>query len=254
VKELKRVVLILGAVLLVCGTAMAAIDTWQIKCGVDDNAYPYGNDSATRFGVAPGGTWDYDGNDAAHPPIADPTHDLGFVYDKLYYRIYQDQGYGWPPPWGRHGTGSSPSYPSPGLLKDTREPIPLDGYGQPEFWQVKVYAPCGPNNPDVDDATMSFVWEVNTDPAFEVPAGIYAKIWGNADLETAGVVGDLDLLGSGDGVHMVQGIVQWGLNEDEEPIKNLWVIEAGSAIPEPGTIVLMAGGLVGMAGLIRRKK
>jgi hypothetical protein len=140
--------------------------------------YPYGNDTSTRFGVDPDGTWDYDGRDAAHPPIADPEHDAGFIYDERYYQAYQDAGYGWPPAWDP-GRGT-PDYPTPGLLKDTRAPISV--VGQPEFWQVKAYAP---NNPQTE--TISFIWEVNGDPGFEIPldGSMYVKVLGNSDLEAA---------------------------------------------------------------------
>jgi hypothetical protein len=238
---LKRVVLILGAVLLGSGVAMAAIDSWQITCGLANNLYPYGNDFAARFGVAVGSNWNYDINDAAHPPIIDPVHDAAFVFDKNYYKMYQDQGYGWP--CERHGPGI-PAYPSPGLLKDTREPFTG---GVPEFWQVKAYAPN-------EGSTISFVWEVfNSSSPFYVPPQIYVKLLGNADLEAVQIMGDVDLLANGPGQYEIPLIPQWGRDDDDNPIMHKWQFEAG-VIPEPGTIVLMAGGLVGMAGLIRRKK
>lgn len=244
--------------LFVVGAASADLLNWQVKCGLGDNVYPYGNDFSTRFGVASAGTWNYDGNDAAHPPVADPTHDLAFIYNRNYYQVYRDMilhdagpfhwdaKVGWPPPWGGHGSGSAPSYPNPGLLKDTRAPILVAG--QPEIWMVYAYAPNGPNNPDNDHATCSFKWEWNTEPGFEVPDGIQIQIWGNPQLESIGIYGDLILNEFGPGPHVLQGIPQWGLDENGElPVVSKWIIQA-TLVPEPA-VAQLAGLVFGIAGL-----
>jgi hypothetical protein len=253
----KTSVLLLALTLLAIGAASASLDSWQIKCGLGDNVYPYGNDFSTRFGVDPQGTWNYDGRDAVHPPVGDPQHDLAFIYDGTYNSVYKseiphDAGpfhwnapIGWPPPWNP-GAGT-PSYPTPGLLKDTRAPILMAG--QPEFWKVKAYAPLGEGNPDIDDAACSFIWYVNTEPGFEVPDSFLIQLWGNSDLEAVGIVGDLILFEKGmAGEYKIPGIPQWGWNPDlEAPNKHSWIIQA-TIVPEPA-VAQLAGLVFGIAGL-----
>jgi hypothetical protein len=249
-------ILLIAAMLFAVGAVSADLTNWQVKCGLGDNAYPFGNDFSTRFGVSPNGTWTYDGDDAAHPTVADPIHDLAFIYKKDYYKVYRDQilhavpagpdpvfvwtaPVGWPPPWGGHGTGTVPDYPNPGLIKDTRAPIL--NVAQPEIWLAAAYAP-------VAGASCSFVWEWNTDDRFAVPTSVEVKIWGNAQLETAGVFGDLVLNDYGDGVHKIVGIQQWGLDEAEEnPLRKDWIIQA-TVVPEPA-VAQLAGLVFGIAGL-----
>jgi hypothetical protein len=235
---MRSVVLILGALMLVSGTAMASIDNWVIRCGFEDNVAPYGVDSMTRFGVTTGASWDFDSFDAAHPPILDAKHDLAFYYIGDYYTMYPS----WPPPDGRHGTGDLPTYPDAGLLKDMRQPFST--VGEPEYWWAATQAP-------ITGATMSFVWEVDAGAA-AVPSSIYVKLWGNSDLEAVNIHGDLDLLSLGTGVHKITNIPQFGLYAGKYPLVHDWQFEAGG-IPEPGTLVLIASGLVGMAGMRRRK-
>jgi hypothetical protein len=254
-------VLLLAVMLLTGGAVVADLEHWQVKCGLGDNDYPYGNDFSARFGVDPDGTYDYDGRDAAHPPVADPQHDLAFIFHERYYRVYRDQvphdvgpfvfdsPLGWPPD-DRHGDGTAPDFPVPGLLKDTR--MPFDVAGSPEIWLVYAYAPCGPGNPDEEhnSSTCSFIWEWNTDDdeMFHVPASMDVRIWGNADLESAGIVGDLVLSDYGPGIHKIEGIVQWGWNNDYDvPIKHEWVIQA-TIVPEPA-VAQIAGLVFGIAGL-----
>jgi hypothetical protein len=257
----KTLVLLLALTLLAIGAASAGLTSWQIKCGLGDNVYPYGNDFSTRFGVDPAGTWDYDGRDAVHPPVGDATHDLAFIYDKDYYKVYRDKiphdvgafhwdaPVGWPPPWGNHGGGAAPNYPNPGLLKDTRAPILAAG--QPEFWQVKAYAPLGLFNPDISDATCSFIWSLNMEPGFEIPDNMVVQLWGNSDLESVSIFGDLILFekGMAAGEYKIPGIPQWGMTDDsgEFALKHTWIIQA-TIIPEPA-VAQLAGLVFGIAGL-----
>jgi hypothetical protein len=223
---------------LTVGAVSADLNNWQIKLGLGDNVYPYGNDFSTRLGVDPNGTWDYDARDAVHPPVGDPTNDLAFIYNRRYDLVYTDQGWGWPPPWGNHGGGAQPNYPAPGLLKDTRAPV--TGFNEPEYWRVQVQAPKA-------GEVASFIWELNTEPGFEVPAEIVVKILANEDLAAAGIVGDLVLTDAPAGVNKITGIPQWGLDDNDEPIRHFWVVEA-SIIPEPA-VAQLAGLVFGIAGL-----
>jgi len=259
----KTSVLLLALTLLAVGAASASLDSWQIKCGLGDNVYPYGNDFSTRFGVDANGTWNYDGRDAVHPPVGDPVHDLAFIYAASYWRVYAEQTphdvgklhwdapVGWPPPWGNHGDGTKPSYPSPGLLKDTRYPVRY--IAQPEFWRVAAYAPLGPNNPDINDATCSFMWFLNEEPGFEIPDSFVVQLWGNPDLETAGYYGDQILFekGMAAGAYKIPGIKQWGGHLDDEgnfiPDAHYWIIQA-TIVPEPA-VAQLAGLVFGIAGL-----
>jgi hypothetical protein len=242
-------VLLLAAMLLTVGAVSADLQNWQVKCGLGDNVYPYGNDFSTRFGVDPAGTWAFDGRDAAHPPVADPSKDLAFIYQDKYDTVYAgqtphdvppftfDAPIGWPPPW-KPGAGD-PDYPFPGALKDTREPILVAG--QPELWLVYAYAPN-------TGETCSFIWEWNTEPDFMVPAAMDVRIWANPELEAAGVVGDLILNKEEPGVYKVEGIPQWGWNDNYGvPIRKQWVIQA-TLIPEPA-VAQLAGLVFGIAGL-----
>ena len=246
---------------LAVGGASASNDSWQIKPGLTDNVYPYGSDCSTRFGVDPHGTWDYDGRDAVHPPVGDPAHDLAFIYSQDYYKVYRDMiphdagpfhwgaPVGWPPPWKPWiPPGDHPRYPTPGLLKDTREP----GYRGAvlEFWLAKAYAPLGVNNPDIDNGTCAFAWYLNREPGFEIPDFITLQLWGNSDLEAVGVVGDLILSekGMAAGEYKIPGIPQWGLLKDgETPSRHDWVIQA-TYLPEPpaAQLVALACGAVGL--------
>jgi hypothetical protein len=234
--------------LAVTGVGADPFETWQIECGLGDNQYPHGNDQGTRFGVAPGATWDYDACDAAHPCLCDPDNDIGWMYGSKYWELYVQEGIGWPPPWGEDW--GVPQYPPPGLLKDMRAPFHADDFGHRELWLVKAYAP-------VQGYTCSFIWSINFDPAHRVPDDVrfYAILWGNQDLEDVGIHGDLDLLALGDGQHKIPNIPQWGLNEYGTAIRHEWVLEAGIA-PEPGMIGA-AGlllGMVAIAGASRRRK
>lgn len=234
-------VLLLALMVLVAGAASAADNNWQIKLGLGDNVYPYGNDFSTRLGVDPAGTWNYDARDAVHPTVGDPENDLAFIFANTYWQEYNTRG-GWPPADGRHGTGTKPSYPSPGLLKDTRAPLlwPKDVF-KPEYWQVKLQAPK-------EGETCSFIWELNTEAGFEVPHGIVVKVLANDQLAAAGVVGDLVLTDAGNGVHKITGIPQWGYDYDNGiAIKKTWVIEA-TLVPEPA-VAQLAGLVFGIAGL-----
>jgi hypothetical protein len=258
-------ILLVAVALLAAGAASPDLMQWQVKCGLGDNRYPFGNDFSTRFGVMEGSTWEYDLNDAAHPPIIDPVHDLTFIYHRYYYKVYRDNvlhdvywkgrlryhwdaPVGWPPPYGRHGTGV-PDYPSPGLLKDVRMPVLTRG--EPEIWLVHAYAPLGPENPDYDSETCSFLWEWNQEPGFEVPPAMVIQIWGNPDLESIGICGDLVLNDFGPGKHALTGIPQWGLSEEDMDYHR-WVIQA-TYVPEPA-VGQLAGLVVGMVGLIVRRK
>jgi len=269
----KTSVLLLALTLLAIGAASAGLDSWQIKCGLGDNVYPYGNDFSTRFGVDPQGTWDYDGRDAVHPPVGDPSHDLAFIYSKNYYKVYRDMiphdagpfhwvaPVGWPPAWkpwipvvndpNTPWDDRIPNYPTPGLLKDTREPI--TAAGQPEFWQVSAYAPLGVNNPDINNAPSSFKWYLNLEPGFEVPDSFVIQLWGNSDLEAVGIVGDLTLFKAGmaPGEYVIPGIPQWGghLDADDNfvPDSHAWIIQA-TIVPEPA-VAQLAGLVFGIAGL-----
>jgi hypothetical protein len=249
---MRAIAAILGLGLLPAAAAVAGEDNWQVKCGLDDNPYPYANDPATRFGVAPQGTWSYDDWDAPHPPIPEgDLRDLAFIYSKDYYKLYRDyvlhdvgtrhwtDPVGWPPPW-KPWIGGIPAYPSPGLLKDIREPIvePLC----PELWRVMAYAPNA-------GETCSFVWYWCTEPGYEVPPWIQVQVWGNPDLEAVGVYGDLVLNEFGPGEHRITGIPQWGMDEDDIPIMHYWVIQATSLVPEPGA-VSAAGFAVGFVALV----
>jgi len=236
----------MGLLIVVSATASASINSWQVKLGLSGNTYPYGNDFSTRFGVDPEATWNYDSRDAVHPTVSDPVNDVAFIFSSQYYKDYQNNG-GWPPADGRHGTGTLPSYPSPGLLKDMRAPILTDN--TPEYWRVSLQAPRA-------GETVTFEWDLNSEAGFEVPANMSIIILANADLAAAGITGDLDLLKQGNGRHTVVGIPQFGFDEDNQvAIKHIWTIKANlGVVPEPGTIVLMAGGLIGMGGLIRRRK
>ena len=224
-----------AVVFLVTGAVSTDVFNWTIPCGGTDNLYPYGNDWKVRFGVDQNGTWDYDVKDAVHPPIGDPDHDLGFIlsedYSQIYLGAYGRDNYGWPPPWGRHGGGDVPDYPSPGLLKDTRAPITEPG--EPEFWLAKVYVPNA-------GYTFSFVWSIEHD--FPLQA-VVAKVWGNPDFEAAGWYGDLILTDRGRGDFKLAGIPQWGQGAHN------WVIEAHHVVPEPA-VGQLAGLALGLAGLV----
>jgi hypothetical protein len=256
-------ILLVAAILFVAGAASASLLQWQVKCGLGENLYPFGNDFSTRFGVMADSNWKYDVNDAAHPPVIDPVHDLAFIYSKNYYQVYRDQilhdagpfhwdaPVGWPPPYGRHEAGV-PDYPSPGLLKDTRMPILTAG--EPEIWQVTAYAPLGPNNYDdlgnPYNEVCSFIWEWNMPDQedFWVPDGMQIQVWGNPELESAGIYGDLILNEYGPGRHVIPGIVQWGLNEEgDAAVSKKWIIQA-TLIPEPA-VGQLAGLVFGIAGL-----
>jgi hypothetical protein len=233
------------------GAASADLYNWQVKIGLGDNLYPYGNDVASRFGVAKDGTWDYDGRDYPHPPPQEPAHDLGWIYSDEYWRVYEyevlhdagpfhwDEPVGWPPPWKDGGGGGYyPDYPTWGLLKDLREPIL--GLGQPEIWWVNAYAPN-------KGATCTLKWTWNMDPDLLVPRNMQVQIWGNSDLEAVGIYGDVILNRYGDGRHEIPGIPQWGLNDEGNPIKHRWIIQA-TLIPEP-SMAQLAGLLMGMVGI-----
>jgi hypothetical protein len=251
---MRAIAAILGLALLSSAAAMADRGNWLVRCGLDDNLAPYGNDFATFFGVAPLGTWDFDLKDSAHPPIFGT--DLGFIYDDDYYKLYRDwvphdvgtqrwtEPVGWPPPW-KPWIDGIPTYPYQGLIKDIRELIvePLC----PELWQVNVYAP-------IAGETCSLDWFWFTDSEWEVPPWIQVQVWGNPDLESAGVEGDLILNEFGPGEHKIPGIAQWGVDEDTDmPIKHLWVIQATALIPEP-VAVSLAGLALGLAGLARIRR
>ena len=257
---MRIVILVIAAMLLVVGAASASLDNWQVKCGLGDNVAGYGNDYATIFGVAPTGTYTMDGDDASHPTISSALNDLGFIYVDTYSDVYENQilhpvgpfswsaPVGWAPPWGGHGDGTLPDYGSdaPGLIKDTRAPVL--GVGEPEIWQVMAYAPN-------DGETCSFIWDWNSAPGYEVPDNMEVKIWGNSQLESAGIYGDLVLSNSGDGVHKIEGIAQWGTTTIEimpgvfytYANPSVWVIQA-TLVPEPA-VAQLAGLVLGIAGL-----
>jgi hypothetical protein len=218
-------------VLLMAASSRASELNWLIWMALYNWYYPYGDNSGV-MGVAQDSTWDYDLNDAACPPIIDPEHDCAMIYDEHYYQIFIDEGYGWPPPW-KPGAGI-PRYPKPGLMKDTREPILAPG--QPEFWLMRMQAPNLGQK-------CEFIWELNLSQGFEVPSDIEVKIWGNPDLESVGVEGDL-ILTDLPGYHHLPVMEQWGQDENGDPIIHWWVIEA-RMIPEPAaglppTILVLA--------------
>jgi hypothetical protein len=252
-------ILLVAAALFAASAASADLTQWQVKCGLLNDVYPFGSDFSTRFGVMEDSNWKYDVNDAAHPPVIDPMHDVAFIYSKNYYTVYRDmvlhdvgsfdwdEPVGWPPPYGRHGAGV-PDYPSPGLLKDTR--MPVLRVGEPEIWLVYAYAPLGPGSPDYDNETCTFGWDWNMpgEEDFWVPERMIVQIWGNPDLESVGIYGDLVLNGFGPGVHKIDNIPQWGVNMDVElPVYHHWVIQA-TYVPEP-TVAQLAGLVFGIAGL-----
>jgi hypothetical protein len=260
----KTFVLFLGLLLVLSVAATADMNNWQIKCGVTDNVYPFGNDFGTRFGVDSTGTFAFDTRDSVHPSIGDPFSDLGFIY-KPYQSCYTTSpgGFtwasnGWLKQGGvqvdtTHGPGlPSVGWPSTGLIKDTRAPMAV---GVPEFWKVTVQAPQ-------EGDSIKFVWSVGQEAGLEIPMDgtMYVKILSNPDLVAAGIVGDLDLLANGAGTFETRLFPQFGLiyNEDGEatgPVQHTWIIEAGrSIVPEPGTYVMMAGVLLGIGGMIRRRK
>jgi len=260
----KIFVLFLGLLMVLSVAATADINNWQIKCGISGNLYPYGNDFGTRFGVDSTGTYAYDSRDSVHPAIGDPFMDLSFVY-KPYQASYTGDGTGFTWVTGgrlmkngvqvdsKHGPGlPSVGWPSTGLIKDTRAPI-LPGDVK-EYWRVAVTAPQ-------EGDGVFFTWAIDTEAGLETPQAtdpvFYAKIKSNDDLIAAGITGDLFMTGRGAGTFQTAEFPQFGVLVDEEgtptgPVIHTWTIEAG--IPEPGTIMLMAGGLLGIGGLIRRRK
>ena len=137
-----------------------------------------------------------------------------------------------------------------GLNGDTRAPLTP---GVPEYWKVWVQAPQAGDG-------IKFKWEVNQKPGQEVPLDmIYIKVLANPDLAAAGITGDLDLLANGAGVFETAEFPQFGLVYDEEgepvrPIIHTWIIEAGVVVPEPGTIVYAACGILAPAGVMFRRR
>ena len=267
----KTFVLMLGLLLVLSVAASADINNWQIKCGVTGNTYPYGNDYGTRFGINSIGTYAFDGQDSVHPAPGDPFSDLQFVY-KPYQSAYTtatggDTG-GWTWATGgyltkgsyvstTHGPGlPTVGWPTTGVMKDTRAPMVA---GVPEFWKVTVAAPM------TDDADgIHFEWSVGQESGLEIPSGdsgVIVKVLANADLAAAGISGDLvlwDPLHPAAGTFDTASFPQFGVNVDGDgnpisAITHTWIIEA-KTVPEPGTIMLMAGGLLGLGGLIRRRK
>jgi hypothetical protein len=251
-------ILLVAAVLFAAGAAPADLMQWHVRCGLTDNAAPYGSDWSTRFGVAEGATWEFDVNDSAHPPVCDPRHDLAFIYSEDYYTVYRDrvlhdvgpfhwdEPVGWPPPDGRHGAGV-PLYPDTGLLNDARMPILTAG--EPEIWLVTAYAPLSPNDPPYGSATCSFIWEWNREPGYEVPELMVVQIWGNPELESVGIYGDMVLNEFGPGYHIIRGIAQWGtikVGTKYYPIEHDWIIQA-TLVPEPA-VAPLAGLVFGIGG------
>jgi hypothetical protein len=256
-------ILLIAVISLAVGAASADLLQWQVKCGLADNQSPYGNDFSTRFGVAPGANWDFDVNDAAHPPVTAPLTDLAWMYSPRYYELYKsaenegvaphdvlnlagtmvvfhwDEPLVWPPP--NHGSGDPPTYPDTLLLKDARAPVLT--IGEPELWMVEAYAP-------IKGQTCSFAWEWNQEPGFEVPQKMAVQVWLNPDLETRGYTKDVVLNDWGDGKWKITGIPQWGqikIGTKYYPLEHDWVIQA-TLVPEPA-VAQLAGLLLGIAGL-----
>jgi hypothetical protein len=250
----KTFVLFLGLLLVL---SAADMNNWQIKCGIAGNVYPYGNDFGTRFGVDAAGTFAFDTRDSVHPAIGDPFMDLGFIY-KPYQSCYTTSpgGFTWATGgWLKkggvqadtlHGPGlPSVGWPSTGLIKDTRKGMTL---GVPEYWKVTVQAPQEGNS-------IWFEWSVGQEAGLQIPldGSVYAKILPNVDLPNG-----LDLLANGAGSWKSQVFPQFGLLYDDNgdptgPVQHTWIIEAG-IVPEPGTYMMMAGVLLGLGGMIRRRK
>jgi hypothetical protein len=236
--------------LVSCGTVQSDMQGWWVKVGLGGNKEPYGLDTDPRIAVYRGSYWDYDAYDAAHPPCLDRRHDLMFSFSEQYPRVYREEvphdsgpfhwqhPIGWPPPW-EPGRGT-PDYPRDGLLKDSRAPILAPR--QPEFWLVDAYAPIG-------GSTCTLMWTIPE----EFPLGrIEVVLWGNQDLESAGVCGDLVLTDYRYRSHELPGISQWGWDlQHNVPIVHNWVIQA-TLVPEPG-VGQVAGLLVGVGALgVRR--
>jgi hypothetical protein len=246
------VLLLVVVVLALSAAATADLSNWQIGFNVFGASHPYDYwANADRFGVDPLGTYKYDTRDAVHPAVGDPLRDISSSFKPSYYKEYQDRGYGWPPD-AKHGPDLPiVGWPSTGLLKDTRAPIVAGDV--PEYWRLNITAPGGIGE------TVSLVWFVNYYEGLECPldGSLYVKILSNPDLVAAGIAGDFDLLGNGAGTFWTPYFPAFGLNYDEDgnptgPVTHTWVIEAG-VVPEPSTMIVMAGCLLGLGGLIRRR-
>jgi hypothetical protein len=189
---------------------------WAVMIGIY-NDHPFGySDYFSWFGVKPGATDRYGGEDAWHLPIEDPEHDTAWIY-------VADRGGngGW-----NEQTGQYEEYPYPGLRADFFAPFGPDT-ADPDtlmkVWTVEVHAPNV-------GYTWRLRWQINQEgPEWWIPDPPFAiRIRPNETFPEG-----LDLTANGAGYFWVTDLPQWG------PEPQIWLIEAG-IIPEPGLAWLAA--------------
>jgi hypothetical protein len=210
------------------GAGADGYEMWSFRIGMQQDHIPWGSDSTNLAGAVPWSTGQYDGSDASEPGIADPQHDLAWIF-------LADRGGdgGWD-----EFTGEYEEYPSPGLMFDMRAPYG-PGTEQPNVrkrtWAVELHAPNGPGY------VWRLFWEINTRDGYRLPEYPFVvRILPNETFPER-----LDLTSYGDGVHYIRDIPQWG------PEPRIWLIEA-SIIPEP-SLTWLAAAIPLVAIALRRR-